>query len=155
MVFKKEQMDLQKNSNNITTISLILNKFTSLLMKKGKKSKAEKILKIVFIKIFLKGYSPKDTLFLAVLNVRPLLEVRNVHLRGKSFKVPFPLKTSRQLSIALKTILQSSNIKQKNEDSLVDEIISSALGQSQSVKLILTNHKIATQNRVFSHYRWF
>jgi small subunit ribosomal protein S7 len=154
MVLKNKKMDSQKNSNAIL-ISLILDKVISQLMKNGKKSKAEKIFKKVFIKLFIKGFSPVDVLFLAVLNTKPILEVRNVRLRGKSFQVPFPLHSSRQISLALKTILQFSKTKQKIEDSLVEEIISSSLGRSQSVKHVTSVHKLASQNRVFSHYRWF
>jgi len=124
-------------------------------MKDGKKSKAEKILKKVFIKLFLKGFNPIDTLVLAILNVKPVLEIRNVRSRGKSFQVPFPLSPTRQIGLSLKTILQFSKTKRKIEDSLVEEIISSSLNRSQSVKYVLSVHKLASQNRVFSHYRWF
>ena len=71
-------------------------------MKHGKKTKAEKILDRVFNKISLKGHNPTTTLFLAVLNVKPLVEVRNIRLKGKSFQVPFPLQYSRQINLSLK-----------------------------------------------------
>ena len=64
-------------------------------MRDGKKSKAEKILKSVFIKISLKGYSPVKTVIFAVNNVKPFAEVRQVRLKGKSFQVPFPIQISQ------------------------------------------------------------
>jgi len=154
MVLKDKKRDSQKKLNT-PSISLILNKSISQLMKNGKKSKAERIFKKVFIKLFLKGFNPTDTLLLAVLNVKPVLEIRNIRLKGKSFQVPFPLNFSRQINLSLKTILQFSKTKQKIEDSIADEIISSSLGRSQSVKHTLSIHKLAAQNRIFSHYRWF
>jgi small subunit ribosomal protein S7 len=154
MVSKNKQIDSPQNSN-IMLVSLILHKLISQLMKNGKKPKAEKMLKKVFTILFLKGLNPIDTLLLAVLNVKPILEVRNVRLRGKSFQVPFPLQFSRQISLSLKTILQFSKTKQKFENSIIEEIISSSLGSSRSVKYILSTHKLASQNRIFSHYRWF
>jgi ribosomal protein S7 len=124
-------------------------------MKNGKKVKAEKILKNVLIKVSLKGYSPTETLLLALNNVKPFVEVRNVRLKGKSFQVPFPIKISRQINASLKIILQTSTGKKKIENLLVEEIINSSEGKSQSVRKTLALHKLALQNRLFTHYRWF
>lgn len=130
-------------------------KFLSLLMKDGKKTKAEVILKKVFIRISLQGYSPVNVLTLAVNNIKPLLEVRNVRLKGKSYQVPFPILFPRQITSSLKMILGSFNGKRKFEDFLVDELINSSLGKSQSVKMTINLHKLASQNRLFAHFRWF
>lgn len=126
-------------------------------MKKGKKALAEKILKNIFIKISLKGYSPVEVVTLAINNVKPFVEVRNIRLKGKSFFVPFPLQLSRQVSLSLKTILRVSHSqgKKKIENLLVTELINSSFNQGQSVKVTLALHKLAIQNRLFINYRWF
>jgi len=124
-------------------------------MKSGKKSKAEKILKNVLVKISLKGYSPVQIITLAINNVRPLVEVRNIRLRGKSFQIPFPIRISRQIVSAFKTIIKCAKNKNSFENSLVDELINSSLYQSASVKITISAHKFASQNRLFTHYRWF
>jgi len=111
MVTKKNKN--LKNSDSIF-FSLVLKKFISLLMKDGKKSKAEKILKNILIKISLKGYSPTRTLILALNNVKPFVEVRNVRIKGKTFQVPFPLKMSRQINSSFKVFLQTTKGKKKN-----------------------------------------
>ena len=98
--------NLNKN-DSLIFFSLILKKFILQLMKDGKKFKAEKILKNVLVKISLKGYSPVKVLTLAVNNVKPLVEVRNVRLKGKSFQVPFPIQLSRQISASFKILLKS------------------------------------------------
>jgi ribosomal protein S7 len=124
-------------------------------MKNGKKSKAEKIFKNVLVKISLKGYSPTRTLILAVNNVKPLVEIRVVKIKGKSFTVPFPLKKSRQIKSSFKIFLQTIKGKAKIENLLAEELINSSQGQSQSVKATLTLHKLAIKNRLFVNYRWF
>ena len=124
-------------------------------MKDGKKVKAEKIFKNILIKISLKGYSPTRTLILALNNVKPFVEVRNVKIKGKSFTVPFPLKTSRQINASFKFFLETVKGKKKIENLLVDEFINSSFGRSQSVKKTLNLHKLASQNRLFTNYRWF
>ncbi len=145
----------QTDDNSFIFFSLILQKFTTQLMKSGKKSKAEKILKNVLVKISLKGYSPVQIITLAINNVRPLVEVRNIRLRGKSFQIPFPIRLSRQIVSAFKTIIKCAKNKNSFENSLVDELISSSLYQSASVKITIGAHKFASQNRLFTHYRWF
>jgi len=149
-----------KNNNNLKNndsifFSLLVSKFIALLMKDGKKIKAEKILKNVLIKISLKGYSPTRTLILALNNVKPLVEIRNVRLKGKSFTVPFPLKFSRQINASFKLFLQTVKGNKKIENILVEELINSSFGRSQAVKKTLILHKLASQNRLFTNYRWF
>ena len=121
-------------------------------MKDGKKFKIENILKNIFIQISLKGYSPVITLVLAINNVKPVVDVRKVKVRGKSFRVPFPLKTSRQITKSIQILLR---IPKKNffEKFLAEELIKSASGYSRSIKTTLRLHKFAFQNRSFSNYR--
>ena len=152
---------LVKNKENFSEkkpallFSFIIRKFITQLMKDGKKAVAEKILKNILIKISLKGYSPVNVITLAINNVKPLVEVKTIRLKGNSFQVPFPIKLSRQISLAIKTLIKSSTGKKKLEDLLVDELINSSLGKSQSIKVTNSLHKLASQNRLFTHYRWF
>jgi len=144
----------KKISSNIL-FSLILKRVTTLLMKAGKKTQAEKILKNILLKISLKGYSPQNIFVLAINNVKPLIEVRNIRVKGKSFQVPVPVSKSRQLNLAIKTILKSSSGKKDIENTLVEELINSSLNKSLSVKTTVSLYKLASRNRLFSHYRWF
>jgi small subunit ribosomal protein S7 len=124
-------------------------------MKDGKMVASEKIIKNILIKISLKGYSPVNVITLAINNVKPLIEVKNIRLKGNSFQVPFPIKVSRQISLAIKTLIKSSSGKKKFEDLLVDELINSSLGKSQSIKSTNVLHILASQNKLFSNYRLF
>ena len=112
-------------------------------------------MKKVFVRVSLQGFSPVNVLILAVNNIKPLLEVRNVRLKGRAHQVPFPILFPRQITSSFKTILSSFNGKRKFEDFLVDELINSSLGKSQSVKTTVNLHKLASQNRLFAHFRWF
>ena len=154
-MFSQKNNLSQTENNSFILYSFILQKFTTQLMKDGKKSKAEKILKNVLVKISLKGYSPVQVITLAINNVKPLVEVRNVRLRGKSFQVPFPIRISRQIVSAFKIIIKCVKNKNNFENSLVEELIDSSLYKSSSVKATINMHKLAAQNRLFSNYRWF
>ena len=71
--------------------SFIIRKFITQLMKDGKKAAAEKILKNILIKISLKGYSPVNVITLAINNVKPLIEVKNIRLKEILFRFLFQL----------------------------------------------------------------
>jgi len=153
MPINKKSNFLDNKSNFL--FSFIIRKFINQLMKDGKKVASEKIIKNILIKISLKGYSPVNVITLAINNVKPLIEVKNIRLKGNSFQVPFPIRFSRQISLAIQTLIKSSKGKKKLEDLLVDELINSSLGKSQSIKATNVLHKLASQNKLFSHYRWF
>jgi small subunit ribosomal protein S7 len=141
-------------NKNFLTTSLIIKKLIALLTKKGKKVKAEKILKKIFFKISLTDNSILNVLSLAINNVKPLVEVRTVRARGKTFQVPFPIKTAHQINIALKIILNSAKNKASFDDSLAEELINSSLNKSSSINATINLHKLAVKNRLFMHYRW-
>lgn len=153
-MFLKTNQNL-KNNDYTLFLSFIFKKCISHLMKGGKKSKAENILKRVLIRISLQGYSPITVLILATNNIKPLLEIRNVRIKGKAFLVPFPIFFSRQISSSFKILLSSFKNRKNLEDFLVEELISSSIGKSQSVKTTINLHKVASQNRLFAHFRWF
>jgi small subunit ribosomal protein S7 len=153
MPINKKSNFLDNKSNFL--FSFIIRKFINQLMKNGKKVASEKIIKNILIKISLKGYSPVNVIILAINNVKPLIEVKNIRLKGNSFQVPFPIKVSRQISLAIKTLIKSSSGKKKFEDLLVDELINSFLGKSQSIKATNVLHKLASQNKLLSQYSWF
>lgn len=135
--------------------SFILKKFISQIMKDGKKFKSEKLLKKILVRISLKGHAPLNTLVLAINNVKPVVDVRTIRRKGKKFKVPVPLKNSRQITKSIQTLLRVSKNKLFFEEFLVDELINSMRGRSKSLKITLRLHKFAFQNRSFSNYRWF
>lgn len=124
-------------------------------MKGGKKAKSEKIVKNILMKISLRKLSPVDVVILAIINTKPLVVVRDVRVKGKSYKVPFSLQTSHQLTSSFKIMLKSIRNSRNFEDAFVEELINSSLGRSQSVRLTQDLHKTAFQNRSFTHFRWF
>lgn len=153
---------LHETNNPVTLLnekdflaSFVVQKFISQIMKNGKKFKSEKLLKKILVKISLKGYSPVSTLVLAINNVKPIVDVRTIRRKGKKFKVPVPLKSTRQITKSIQTILRVAKNKIFFEEYLADELINSMQGQSKSLKITLRLHKFAYQNRSFSNYRWF
>lgn len=101
----------------------------------------------------MKGYSPTNTLVLAINNVKPVVDVRTIRRGGKKVKIPVPLKNSRQITKSIQTLLRVSKNKIFFDSFLAEELINSMLGRSRSLKMTLRLHKYAFQNRSLKHYR--
>lgn len=133
-------------------------KFINILMVKGKKSTAERIFleSLVLIQSTLKQNSVK-TVALSINNVKPVVEIRSVRMRGANYQVPIPLTESRKISLAIKWIVATANKKKGSsmKIKLKDELIAASQNHGESIKKKLTIHKLANANRAFAHYRWF
>ena len=94
-------------------------------MRSGKRVKAEKIFVGLLFELSLRGYSPLSTIILAINNTKPLIEIRNVKIRGNLYAVPFPLSLKRQLTFSIRNFVKSNVSKTSFIKSIAEEIIKS------------------------------
>jgi small subunit ribosomal protein S7 len=80
-------------------------KFINLLMVNGKKNKAARLL---LETLTLLDKNAAHILTTAIKNVKPVLEVRSIRLRGANYQVPIPLMENRRTSLAIKWIIESA-----------------------------------------------
>jgi ribosomal protein S7 len=71
-------------------------------MKNGEKVKAEKLFEKLLFEISARGLSPLPTIILAINNVKPLVEIRNVKIRGNLYSIPFPLTFKKTINFCYK-----------------------------------------------------
>jgi small subunit ribosomal protein S7 len=121
-------------------------------MRNGNKSLSDRLVKNVLLNIRLQGLSPSKILTLAVLNTSPVVSVKNVRSRGKTFKVPFPLSPKQQLSKSFDILLKNTDL---SSEALTKALLDASNNRGKSVKDRRTIHQIARDNRTFSNYRWF
>jgi len=133
-------------------------KFANCLMIGGKKNKSEKIFleSLVEIKRF-SNKNPISLLLLGLKNVKPVVEVRSIRVRGSNYQVPIPLKESRRTLLAIKWIILNARKKKTTtmKNRLKEELILASRKLGESVKKKLAIHRHALANRAFAHYRWF
>ena len=86
----------------------VYKKFILQFMKNGEKVKAEKLFEKLLLEIASRGFSPLPTIILAINNVKPLVEIRNVKIRGNLYSIPFPLTLKRQLTFSIRNLVSSS-----------------------------------------------
>jgi len=110
-------MEIQKiNQNHQDFLSTQLGKkFVNRLMIGGKKSIAEKIfLQSLVLIQSVSNKNPIQVLILAIFNVKPVVEIRSIRMRGANYQVPIPLQENRRISLAIKWIVESANKKKGN-----------------------------------------
>ena len=132
-------------------------KFINIIMYRGKKSIAERIVYKSFNIIGDKSKKPPLEVFQkAVDNVRPLLEVKARRMGGATYQVPIEVKSDRSMTLALRWLKTfAKNRKGKSmEDRLASELLDAYKGEGPAVKKKEDTHKMAEANKAFSHFRW-
>ncbi|TRZ95174.1 30S ribosomal protein S7 [bacterium] len=148
---KQVQADPKFNSE-------IMGKFINMVMSKGKKSLAERIVYGAF-DIVSKQLKEPDVLkifYKAIENVRPRLEIKPRRVGGATYQVPVEVRSERGTSIALRWIRDFAQAKKGKpmESKLAEEIISAYKGEGSSIKKRDDTHKMAEANKAFAHFRW-
>ena len=136
---------------------LIVAKFINNLMKKGKKSLAEKIFYQSIEKIKKQGKVDDGIeLFKKALdNVAPMLEVKSKRIGGATYQVPIEISESRRMALAMRWIISYSKSRkgQTMADKLAAELLAAAKNDGSAVKKKEDTHRMAEANKAFSHFR--
>ena len=138
--------------------SQLVGRFVNVIMVKGRKAIAEKIVYGAFdilsqkiteesgVKIFNK----------AIENVRPRLEVRPRRVGGATYQIPIEVEPYRGASLAMRWIRDFATAKKGKSMmlKLADELLSAYKGEGAAVKKRDDTHKMADANKAFAHLRW-
>jgi len=137
--------------------SILIAKFVSCLMKKGKKGVAEKILYDSLDIIQQK--TKKDAIEVlnkAVENVQPLIEVKSRRVGGATYQVPVEVRQKRKSALAIRWIITYAKSRQDKSMTakLALELIDAYNNVGGAVKKREDTHKMAEANKAFAHFRW-
>jgi small subunit ribosomal protein S7 len=137
--------------------STLISRFIVAVMKKGKKSLAEKIVYSAMDQVKQKANEDPLKMFeKAVDNVRPTLETKSRRVGGATYQVPVEVAINRANSLAVRWILQYAKERPgKNMiDKLSSEILDAVNNRGGAIKKREDTHKMAEANRAFAHYKW-
>ena len=132
-------------------------RFINIIMERGKRSIAEKIVYKCFDSLAQKAGKPGLEVFQKALdNARPLLEVKPRRIGGATYQVPIEVKSDRGTSIAMRWIRNFARTKKGKpmEIKLADEMFEAYKGEGAAIKKREDTHKMAEANKAFAHYRW-
>ncbi len=132
-------------------------KFVNVLMTRGKKLVAERIIYGALDTI--KQKSGKDPLVVfsqAVQNVKPIVEVKSRRVGGANYQVPVEVRPVRRVALAMRWIREAA--QKRGEKSmtvrLAGELQEAAEGRGGAMKKREEVHRMAEANKAFSHYRF-
>ena len=132
-------------------------KFINIIMTRGKRAIAEKIVYKSFDILKEKTGKPSLEVFQKALdNARPVLEVKPRRIGGATYQIPIEVRSDRGVSIAMRWIRNFARAKKGRpmEIKLADELMDAFNGQGSAIKKREDTHKMAEANKAFAHYRW-
>jgi small subunit ribosomal protein S7 len=137
--------------------SEVVQRFINKIMRRGKKTLAERICYGAFKIIEEKMKKPAlEVFFQALENTKPVLEVKSRRIGGATYQVPVEVREDRREALAMRWIIQFA--KQRSgktmQEKLANEIIDAYNNTGASIKKKEDTHKMAEANRAFAHYRW-
>jgi len=137
--------------------SVLVTKFISGLMQRGKRSVAEgifyKAIEIIEEKTNKNGVEVFEK---AIENVKPILEVRSRRVGGATYQVPIEVRSNRKQALALRWVIMYAKQRAGNSmaEKLAAELMAAANNEGNSVKKKEDTHKMAEANKAFAHFRW-
>ena len=137
--------------------SVDISKFINRIMRRGKKSLAEKIFYATLTKIEERTNEKSLEIFQkAMSNATPLLEVKARRIGGSTYQVPIEVKADRGFALASSWIIEAAKKRSGKSfiDKLTNEIIDASNGVGSACKKREDTHKMAEANKAFAHYRY-
>ena len=137
--------------------SVDISKFINRIMRRGKKSLAEKIFYSVMQQIEERTNEKAMDIFQkALTNATPLLEVKARRIGGSTYQVPIEVKADRGFALASSWIIEAAKKRggKSFKDKLTNEIIDASNGAGAACKKREDTHKMAEANKAFAHYRY-
>ncbi len=137
--------------------SKLVAKFINHVMRKGKKSVAERIVYGAFDVVAQRtNKDPLEVFHQALDNVRPVIEVKSRRVGGATYQVPVEVRPERRDTLAMRWIVAYA--KQRSEKTMVNklagELLDAAQNRGGAVKKREDTHRMAEANKAFAHYRW-
>jgi len=132
-----------------------VDRFINYLMKKGKKSLAEKLLYRAFDNIQKEIKQEPLMIFeKAVENASPLLEVFSKRVGGANYQIPREVRPERKFLLACRWIIEAARSRKGKpmEQKLAEEIIAASKNEGTAIKKKQNVHRMAEANRAFAHF---
>ena len=135
----------------------LIGKFVNSMMRKGKKSTAERICYGAFEAIRVRTNDDPLKVFRAAMeNVKPVVEVKSRRVGGASYQVPVEIRPVRRIALAFRWLQDYAKARAGKSmvEKLAAELLDAANNTGASVKKREDVHRMAEANKAFAHYRW-
>ena len=138
--------------------SVLVSKFINCIMKRGKRSTAERILYGAMDAIVKKlpETNPVEVFNQAIENVKPLVEVKSRRVGGANYQIPIEVLPGRRQALAFRWLLDASRARGEKTMSqrLSGELLDAYNKSGSAMRKREETHRMAEANKAFAHYRW-
>lgn len=143
-----------KYSNPFSFTDPLQSKFINCIMKNGKKTVAQKILKDTFDEMNRKGIEdPAKAFEVAMKNATPMMEVRAKRIGGAVYQIPIEVTVKRQQSLSIRWILQGA--RKKSGMPMYRRLAAELTECSNETGFAFgkreDSHRMAQSNKAFAH----
>jgi small subunit ribosomal protein S7 len=132
-------------------------KFINMIMRKGKKSTAERIMYYALDNVSQKSsIDSVELMEKALENVRPMVEVKSRRVGGATYQVPVEVRASRRNTLAMRWLIEAAQKRGEKTMSqkLAGELLDASESKGSAVKRREDTHRMAEANKAFAHFRW-
>ena len=138
--------------------SELVARMVNAMMKKGKKTTAERIVygAVDAIKEKKPDEDALEVLSKSINHMKPRVEVKSRRVGGATYQVPVEINQGRQLALALRWLVQYASARRGlgMPKAVAAEILEAFDGQGNVIKKRDDTHKMAQANKAFAHYAW-
>jgi small subunit ribosomal protein S7 len=135
--------------------NLQIAKFINYIMRRGKKSVAQRVVYGAFDIIKEKTKrNPLEVFSEALRNISPLLEVRSRRIGGANYQIPMPVRAERRFILGSRWLINAAKTRKGKPmaERLALELLDAAQGIGAAVKKKEDTHRMAEANRAFAHF---
>ncbi len=136
---------------------IIVARFVNYIMRRGKKSTAERIVYDCFDIIEQKtGQKGIEVFRKAIDNAKPTLEVSSRRVGGATYQIPVEVRQPRRLALAMRWLAGFARNRPDKTmaERLANELIAASKYEGSAIKKKEDTHKMADANKAFAHFRW-
>jgi len=137
--------------------SRLVAKFVNIMMIRGKKSTAERIMYDAMTSVEDRSKQEALKMFkTAIDNVKPAVEVKSRRVGGSTYQVPVEVRPDRRTSLAMRWMIVAARRRSERSmaDKLAAEMLDAANNTGATVKRREDTHRMADANKAFAHYRF-
>ncbi|UCB53014.1 MAG: 30S ribosomal protein S7 [Candidatus Zixiibacteriota bacterium] len=154
---RRKAAEKRKKTPDYKFKDILAGQFVNYLMRRGKKSMAEKIFYDAMDILTKKTGQPGINVFKkAMESVRPVLEVKPRRVGGATYQVPVEVRSDRSIALAMRWIIGYTRQRSGRSmaEKLAEELLAASKNEGSSIKKREDTHKMAEANKAFAHFRW-
>lgn len=151
---EKAGKKVKKYQNQFSFTDPLQSKFVNCIMKNGKKTVAQRIMRETLAELHRRGQDdPLKTFEKALKNATPMMEVRGKRIGGAVYQIPIEVTAKRQESLCTRWILEGARKKkgQSMYKRLATELIDCANETGHAFSKREEAHRMAQSNKAFAH----